>query len=132
MKPKIGLVTLGAHNIKKAKEFYKGLGFIPKDEDNNDMVMLQGEGVWLGLYSWEALAKDAQVDSVSKGFRGVTLAHLEPTKKGVDSVIEEARSLGAIIVKEPRDVFWGGYSGYFTDLDGHLWEIAMNPFTDLT
>lgn len=132
MKSKIGLVTLGVHNLQRAKQFYMGLGFVPKDDDDSDMIMLQAEGVWLGLYPWNSLAKDAQVTEKGDGFRGVTLAHLEPTKEDVNRVIEEARSLGAVIVKEPQDVFWGGYSGYFTDPDGHLWEVAMNPFTDLT
>lgn len=96
------------------------------------MIMLKSEGTWFGLYPWNELAKDAQVAEQGVGFRGVTLAHLEPTKDDVNRVISEARALGAKIVKEPQDVFWGGYSGYFKDLDGHLWEIAMNPFTDLT
>lgn len=132
MKSKIGLITLGVHDVKKAKEFYVALGFSPKGDDDDNMVMLQAEGTWLGLYPWDLLAEDAQVEKAGDGFRGVTLAHLEPTKEDVDRVIEEARSLGAKVVKEPQDVFWGGYSGYFADLDGHLWEVAMNPFTDLT
>ncbi len=132
MKSKIGLITLGVQDLSKAKEFYKGLGFVPKVEDGGDMVMFEAEGTLLGLYPWKLLAEDAQVDEVGKGFQGITLAHLEPTKEGVNRVIEEARTLGAEIVKEPQDVFWGGYSGYFKDLDGHLWEVAMNPFTDMT
>lgn len=135
MKPKIGLITLGVKDVKKAREFYKALGFKlrPEDEkEESDMVMFPAEGTWLGLFPWDELAKDAQVNAEGSGFRGVTLAHLEPTKEDVDRVINEARNLGAEIVKEAQDVFWGGYSGYFKDPDGHLWEVAMNPFTDLT
>lgn len=84
------------------------------------------------MFPWDELAKDAQVETGGSGFRGVTLAHLEPTKEDVDRVINEARELGAEVVKEAQDVSWGGYSGYFKDFDGHLWEVAMNPFTDLT
>ena len=134
MKSKIGLVTLGVKDVKRAKTFYKGLGFQVHGEDNDeaDMVMFKGEGTWLGLYPLHELAKDAQVSEEGSGFRGVTLAHNEPTKEDVDRVINEARALGAEVVKEAQEVFWGGYSGYFKDLDGHLWEVAMNPFTDLT
>lgn len=135
MKAKIGLITLGVKDVKRAREFYTKLGFRVRPEDEkeeSDMVMFPGEGTWLGLFPWDELAKDAGVDAPGSGFRGVALAHLEPTKEDVRKVMNEARALGAEIVKEAQDVFWGGYSGYFKDLDGHLWEIAMNPFTDLT
>jgi predicted lactoylglutathione lyase len=134
MKPKIGLITLGVQDVQRAKAFYLGLGFTQHGEAKEDeqMIMLKAEGTWLGLYPWKLLAEDAQVPaSDMNAFRGVTLAHLEPTKADVDRVIDEARALGAKVVKEAQDVFWGGYSGYFVDLDGHLWEVAMNPFTDL-
>ncbi len=134
MKSKIGLITLGVRDLQKARSFYKALGFQVhgEDKESDDMVMFKAEGTWLGLYPWDELAKDAQVEASGSGFRGVALAHLEPTKEDVNRVINEARALGAKIVKEPQDVFWGGYSGYFSDPDGYLWEIAMNPFTDLT
>ena len=134
MKSKIGLITLGVRDLQKARSFYKALGFQVhgEDKESDDMVMFKAEGTWLGLYPWDELAKDAQVEASGSGFRGVALAHLEPTKEDVNHVINEARALGAKIVKEPQDVFWGGYSGYFSDPDGYLWEIAMNPFTDLT
>lgn len=134
MKSKIGLITLGVKDVKRAKAFYKGLGFQVhgEDKEEDNMVMFKGEGTWLGLFPREELAKDARVPDSAPGFSGITLAHNEPTKEDVDRVINEARALGAEVVKEAQDVFWGGYSGYFKDLDGHLWEIAMNPFTDLT
>ncbi len=134
MKSKIGLITLGVKDVKRAKAFYKELGFQVYGEDKEDdvMVMFQSEGTWLGLFPREELAKDAHVSDSTAGFSGITLAHLEPTKEDVDRVINEARALGAEVVKEAQDVFWGGYSGYFKDLDGHFWEVAMNPFTDLT
>lgn len=135
MKPKIGLITLGVKNLEESRKFYQGLGFQLRPEDvdsDSKMVIFPAEGTWLGLYPWDELADDAQVTANGSGFRGITLAHLEPTKEDVDRVINEARNLGAEIVKEPQEVFWGGYSGYFKDPNGHLWEIAMNPFTDLT
>lgn len=93
------------------------------------------EGTWLELFPKSELAKDAGVVDTAVAttdFRGVTLAHNEPTKEGVDRVMAEALAAGAKLVKQPQDVFWGGYSGYFADLDGHLWEVAYNPYTDLT
>ena len=89
-------------------------------------------GTWLSLYPREKLAEDVGIVATGEGFSGVTIAHNEPSKEGVDAVIEQARQAGAKIVKEPQEVFWGGYSGYFEDMDGHLWEVAYNPFTDLT
>ena len=79
--------------------------------------------------SW---AEDVTVGAEGGGFSGVTIAHNEPSKEEVDSVIEMARKAGAEVIKEPEEVFWGGYSGYFKDPDGHLWEVAFNPFQDLT
>lgn len=80
----------------------------------------------------EELARDAGVDAGGTGFRGFTLAHNEPSPAEVDRVFAEAIAAGAKPVKVPQPVFWGGYSGYFADPDGFLWEIAHNPFTDLT
>lgn len=76
----------------------------------------------------KALAHDASVEDTTKGFSGVTLAHTVSSPAGVDAVFKFALSCGATSVKPPKKVFWGGYSGYFADPDGHLWEIAHNPF----
>ena len=94
--------------------------------------MFQLEGSWLSLFPRGELAKDATVADDGQGFSGVTLAHNVGSKEEVDAVFSHAVSVGATAVKAPRDVFWGGYSGYFADPDGHLWEVAWNPFTDLT
>ena len=94
--------------------------------------MFKLEGSWLAIYPNEELAKDATVPPEGSGFRRMTLAHNVGSKKEVDSVIKLAVSKGAKLTKEPQEVFWGGYSGYFADPDGHLWEVAYNPFTDLT
>jgi uncharacterized glyoxalase superfamily protein PhnB len=96
------------------------------------MVMFRLEGTWLGLYPREALADDAQVSARGSGFSGVCLAHNAPSKAQVDAVFAQMVAAGATAVKTPQDVFWGGYSGYVADPDGHLWEVAWNPFTDLT
>jgi uncharacterized glyoxalase superfamily protein PhnB len=84
-------------------------------------------GTWLGLYGREELAADAKVPSEGSGFEAFTLAHNVHSEAEVDDVITQAARAGATIVKQPEKVFWGGYNGYFADLDGHLWEVAYNP-----
>ena len=135
MKPKISIVTLGVSDFQKSYTFYKeGLGFpTHKYKDGDDIVFFELQGSWLGLYLVDKLAEDATVaSSEGSGFRGVTLAHNESSKEDVDTVFETAIKAGATKIKKPQDVFWGGYSGYFADPDGHLWEVAYNPFMDLT
>jgi hypothetical protein len=134
MKPKVGLICLGVRDLQRSLTFYRdGLGLPPHNyTDGDDCIFFAMEGAVLSLYPRDKLAEDVGVAEVGSGFAGLTLAHNEPSKEGVDRVFAEALAAGATAVKAPRDVFWGGYSGYFADPDGHLWEIAWNPFTDLT
>jgi len=134
MKPKISLITFGVRDLPRMLAFYRdGLGFpLHNYTPGDDMVMFRLEGTWLGLFPRDALAEDATVSTEGSGFSGVTLAHNEPSKEGVDRAFAEALAAGASPVKQPQDVFWGGYSGYFADPEGNLWEVAFNPFTDLT
>jgi len=133
MKPKISIITLGVQDLARAKTFYEaGMGLVPRPESQDTITFYDMNGAWLALYPNDALAEDVGVSADGNGFSGVTIAHNEPDREGVNRVIEMARAAGAEIVKEPTEVFWGGYSGYFKDLDGHLWEVAHNPFTDLT
>ena len=134
MKPKISLITLGVSNLKKSFHFYRdGLGFPIHDyKEDAGIVFFKMDGSWLALYPKDKLAEDASVAPGGNGFTGITLAHNVDTKEKVDSVIEVAVKAGAKLVKKPQEVFWGGYSGYFADTDGYLWEVAYNPFTDLT
>ena len=85
-------------------------------------------GTWLGLYGRDALAEDAQVPAAGNGFEAFTLSHNVDSEHEVDSVMAQVLAAGATLVKKPQKVFWGGYSGYFKDPDGHLWEVAYNPF----
>jgi hypothetical protein len=134
MKPKLSLITLGAADIARSVAFYRdGLGLPTHNyKDGDDMVFFAMEGTFLGLFPRDELAKDAGVSGEGSGFRGVCIARNEPSKAAVDATFAEAVAAGASVVKKPQDVFWGGYSGYFADPGGHLWEVAWNPFTDLT
>jgi catechol 2,3-dioxygenase-like lactoylglutathione lyase family enzyme len=134
MKPKISLVTLGVSDLEKSIAFYRdGLGLPMREKAADaDVAFFELEGTWLSLYPRDLLAEDAGVSKKGSGFSGITLAHNEPSKEEVDRVYQSALEAGATPVKQPEDVFWGGYSGYFADPDGHLWEVAWNPYMDLT
>ncbi|MBI2414414.1 VOC family protein [candidate division WWE3 bacterium] len=134
MKPKISIITLGVSNFKKSLDFYKnGLGFIPHNyEDGKEYVLFELDGTWLSLFPKEKLAEDITISPDGSGFSGITLAHNVSSKQMVDEVFDLAVSHGATPIKHPQEVFWGGYSAYFADPDGYYWEIAYNPFTDLT
>lgn len=127
MKPRISMITLGVRDLTTAVEFYEnGLGF-PRMESPPEVAFFTLNGTWLGLYGREALAEDAQVSSEGNGFGAFALAHNVGSEKEVDMVVAQAVAAGATLVKKPQKVFWGGYSGYFKDPDGHLWEVAHNP-----
>ncbi len=127
MKPRISMVTLGVRDLGAAIRFYEvGLGF-PRMESPPSVAFFTLNGTWLGLYGWDALAEDAQMPPTGNGFRGVTLAYNVGSEAEADAVFAQALRAGAKAVKQPQVVFWGGYSGYFQDLDGHLWEVAYNP-----
>ncbi len=128
MKPRISMITLGVDDLPRAIAFYeKGLGF-PRMESPPQVAFFTLNGTWLGLYGREALAKDAAVPFAAATFNSFALAHNLATELEVDEVFAQAVKAGATPVKQPQKVFWGGYSGYFKDPDGHLWEIAHNPF----
>ncbi len=128
MKPRISMITLGVDDLARSIDFYQnGLGF-PRQGDHENVAFFELNGSWLGLYSREALAEDAGVPSDGSGFNGFALAHNVASEEEVVAVVEQAVASGAELVKKPQKVFWGGFSGYFRDPDGHLWEVAHNPF----
>ena len=130
MEPRISLITLGVADISRSTVFYKRLGWTPKPPSNEHVTFFQAGGMILGLYGRAALADDAGLPldaaPTGKSIR-VSLAYNTRTKEDVDAVLAEAEAAGAEIVKPAEEVFWGGYSGYFADPDGHLWEVAWNP-----
>jgi hypothetical protein len=132
MKPKISIITLGVKDVAAARSFYGALGFPAEGRPSDDYAMFKLEGTRLALFPREKLAEDAAVAAEGGGFPGFSLAHNVESKKRVDAVVEEASRLGARVTKKPQETFWGGYSGYFRDPDGFLWEVAWNPHVDLT
>lgn len=131
MEPRLTLLTLGVTDLKASRKFYEALGFETSASGNEDVVFFKTSGIVLALFGREDLAKDASVDSSGSGFRGFTIAHNVRNKEDVARVLEEARQVGAKIVKPAQDVFWGGHCGYFADPDGFLWEVAWNPHSPL-
>ena len=127
MQPRISMITLGVRDLEKSIAFYEnGLGF-PRMESPPEVAFFTLNGTWLGLFGREALAEDAHVSPEGSGFNSFSLAHNVASEAEVDAVVQQAVDAGATVVKKPKKVFWGGYSGYFTDPDGHLWEVAHNP-----
>jgi uncharacterized glyoxalase superfamily protein PhnB len=128
MEPRISLVTLGVADIVRARRFYEALGWKASGASNDSVVFFQLGGMALSLYGRTALAEDAHLKpATADGFGGITLAYNGRTKAEVDAVMALAGSVGGTILKPAQDVFWGGYSGYFADPDGHPWEVAWNP-----
>ncbi|WP_342783519.1 VOC family protein [Reinekea thalattae] len=128
LKPRMSMITLGVTNLERSIEFYKALGF-PRRGDHEDVAFFELNGTWLGLYGREALAEDAEVSADGSGYNSFTISHNVPSEAEVAQAIEHAVSIGGKLVKPAQKAFWGGYSGYFSDPDGHLWEVAYNPFT---
>ena len=134
MKPKVSIITLGVADLATSLRFYRdGLGFPTHDyEDGANIVFFEMEGSWLALYPLEKLREEADLEWSRGGTQTITFARNVGSPAEVDATLSEAEQAGATIVKPAEPTFWGGYSGYFSDPDGYLWEVAHNPFTDLT
>jgi uncharacterized glyoxalase superfamily protein PhnB len=133
MSPCLTVITLGVSDLVRARTFYcAGLGFQPSSSSNEHIVFLHAGGVALALYDRDSLAHDANLPATGSGFGGVTLARNLGSKAEVDAALARAEQAGGRILKPAQEVFWGGYSGYFADLDGHPWEVAYNPHWTLS
>jgi predicted lactoylglutathione lyase len=126
MDQRLTLITLGVSDLSRARSFYEGLGWSTRAEPDDDVVFFQAVGMVVALWDRALLAEDSAVTD-GGGWGGVTLAYNTRSAGEVDEVIEQARSAGATIGREPGETFWGGYSGIFIDPDGHPWEVAHNP-----
>lgn len=135
MEARLNIVTLGVSDLERAVAFYRdGLGWpLSAGTSSEKIAFFKTGGTVLALYPREDLAAEANMESEPKGegFPGFTLAQNVTDREQVSRLLREAESSGATIIKEAQDVFWGGHSGYFADPDGHLWEVAYNPYVTL-
>jgi predicted lactoylglutathione lyase len=127
MQPRLNLVTLGVSDVARSRAFYEAWGWKASSVSQPEVVFFQANGLALALFGRADLAKDAGVEDRPTGFAGISLAYNARSKAEADMVYARAVEAGARAVKPLQDVFWGGYSGYFADPDGHLWEVAWNP-----
>lgn len=126
MEQRVSLITLGVDDLVRARQFYEqGLGWVPKAAPEG-VVFYQLPGIALALFGRDDLAQDVHLP-VDGRFSGITIAINQRTEADVDAVLAQAEAAGATILKPAEKVFWGGYSGYFADPDGHVWEVALNP-----
>ncbi len=127
MEPRLTLVTLGVKDVARARRFYEAMGFVASGPSGESVAFYSAGGVVLALFGRADLAHDATVEDSPPGFSGIALAHNVRSEAEVEQVLAEAAAAGGRIVKPAKRAFWGGYSGYFADPDGHLWEVAHNP-----
>ncbi len=134
MKPRIKVLTLGVNDLERSLAFYRdgmGLptnGIIGQEFEDGAVVFFKmNDDLTLALYPTASLAKDAKITATQARLGAVSIGHLVKSREEVDAVMKQAELAGAVVTDPPHDRFWGGYSGYFHDPDGHLWEIAWNP-----
>ena len=127
MDQRVSLITLGVADLNRSREFYERLGWRRSMAKAEGIAFFQLGGIALSLYPRDELAKDANVASEGHGFNGITLSYNTRTRGEVDAALTQAAGAGAKIAKPAQKAFWGGYSGYFSDPDGFLWEVAWNP-----
>jgi predicted lactoylglutathione lyase len=128
---RVSLITLGVADLAVSRKFYGDLGWTPKDEVPGKVVFYQLHGAVLGLFGLGPLAGDQGRPDAKLGTGAITLAQNFRNEAEVDEAFAAALAVGATALKAPEKVFWGGYSGYYADPDGHPWEISFNPFWDL-
>jgi catechol 2,3-dioxygenase-like lactoylglutathione lyase family enzyme len=134
MRPRIKVITLAVRDLEESLAFYRdGMGLPTQGivgtefEDGAVVFFNMNDDLILALYPKAALAKDAKVPATPPCPTEFSIGHIVKSRQEVDAVMEQAEQAGATVTDPPHDRFWGGYSGYFQDLDGHLWEIAWNP-----
>lgn len=127
MEPRISFITLGVTDLERATRFYEECLELRRRKTPPSVTFFEMGKTWLALWSRESLAADAGVPSVGSGFPGFALAHNVRSPAEVDALLERVAAYGAKVTKKGHVTDWGGYSGYFTDLDGFLWEVAYNP-----
>ena len=128
---RVTMITLGVKDLAASRAFYKALGWEESSRSQESIAFFQINGMALGLFGLDELAKDQGREGATLGFGATTLAQNFATEAEVDAAFAKALKCGASQLKAPEKVFWGGYSGYYADPDGHVWELANNPFWPL-
>lgn len=130
MEQRMSIIGLGVRDLSVSRKFYtETMGWRETDHPGSENIaFIQLNGIALSLYPRDALAEDAKISPDGSGFAGISLAHNTRSKDEVDEILASIESKGGNIVKPAEEVFWGGYSGYFSDPDNYLWEVAWNPF----
>jgi len=128
---RLSLVTLGVADVANSRRFYEAMGLAASGASQAEVAFFQLGNVVLALFGRADLAQDANVADGPPGFSGIALAWNVPSEREVDEALAQAVASGGRLVKPGQKVFWGGCSGYFADPDGHLWEVAFNPFFPL-
>ena len=134
MKPRISVITIGVADLEKSLVFYRdGLGLptegiVGRDFEHGAVAFFElSGGLKLGIWAQDDIARDTGLPKTAISPTSFTVGHNVVRREEVDEVIEQARQSGAEIIKPPEDTFYGGYAGYFRDLNGHLWEVVWNP-----
>jgi uncharacterized protein len=134
MKPRITLITLGVDDLEKSLDFYReGLGLrsegiVGQNFEHGAVAFFDLQpGLKLALWKRDSIAHDSSLPKGPRSATEFTIGHNVGSAAEVDAVMEQAKRAGARIIKPAQKTFWGGYSGYFQDPDGHLWEVAWNP-----
>lgn len=133
--PRMTVITLGVSDLARSTAFYREIFSTPPNTENEGVTFFPLSGAWLSLFPLEKLVEDIgeEVKLPASGvFRGFTLAYNASSKEELASIFARVAETGAHIAKAPQDTFWGGYSGYFSDPDGHYWEVAWGPMFDFT
>jgi catechol 2,3-dioxygenase-like lactoylglutathione lyase family enzyme len=130
--PRMTVITLGVTDLAKSTRFYKTIFGISPNSEYEGISFFELPGAWLTLYPIDKLAEDIspKLSPGRSGFCGITLAYNARSQDEIVAIFEEAQTAGASIVKTPQETFWGGFSGYFADLDGYYWEVTWGPMFD--
>lgn len=131
MEQRLSLVTLGVADLERAKSFYVSLGWNAAHASTEEVVFFQLPGIALALFPRDSLAADANIAPYGEGFSGITLSHNVRSREEVDELVTQVEALGGKILRPAQEASWGGYTAYFADPDGHIWEIAFNPYAVL-
>lgn len=132
MRQKLNLITLGVDDFERSLNFYeKGFGWKKSDKSMDGMALFPLGGMVLALHPRHELAEDTTLNYQPSEFSGLTISYNARSEDEVNDILAQVVKLGATLVKPAQKVYWGGYSGYFKDLDGHLFEVAYNPFWEL-